>query len=284
MRSGGPLARAVVNNLGASGKTQFAHGGGTVNKLVGTILGLRAADRGYFHRSLIEQPAARPHEKPVEGAAGIIPGNRGMDGRNWCGHPLRGASRAQAYVTSSSGRRRSRSSYATMELCGEPRSRNRVRAESGPGPVSRPAPRQLPRGLRLLLSNQDAALRSGGSTPPKGPAARRGGARKESNAAGSGRVWQSSQNLLLGAARQKRVTQLHVQSNLRVKRSDPSHGANAQPQAAAVPVVKVPARNADDAGVPAPVRRASHRQVAPNRAKRPHSIDPAPERDGTVPL
>lgn len=201
MRSGGPLARAVVNNLRASGKTQFAHGRGTVNKLVGTILGLRAANRGYFHRSLIEQPAARPHEKPVEGAAGIIPGNRGMDDRNWCGHPLRGASRAQADITSSSGRCRSRSSYATMELCGEPRSRNRVRAESGPGPVSRPAPRQLPRGLRLLLSNQDAALRSGGSTPPKGPAARRGGARKESNAAGSGRVWQSSQNLLLGAAR-----------------------------------------------------------------------------------
>lgn len=84
--------------------------------------------------------------------------------------------------------------------------------------------------------------------------------------------------------REKRVTQLHVQSNLRVKRSDPSHGANARPKAGAVPVVKVPARNADDAGVPAPVRRASHRQVAPNRAKRPHSTDPAPERDGTVPL
>ena len=63
-----------------------------------------------------------------------------------------------------------------------------------------------------------------------------------------------------------RVTELQVESNLRVKRSDPSHGANARPKAGAVPVVKVPVRNANVAGVPAPVRRASHRQVAPNRA------------------
>src|SRR5882757_6256574 len=78
--------------------------------------------------------------------------------------------------------------------------RNRVRVESGPRPVSGLALMQLPRGFRLLLYNQDAAQCSGGSTPPKGPALK-GGARKGHGAAGSGRVWQSSQNLLLGAAR-----------------------------------------------------------------------------------
>ena len=54
---------------------------------------------------------------------------------------------------------------------------------------------------------------------------------------------------------QKRVTQLQVERNLRGKRSDPLHGANARPKAGAVPVVKVLVRNADVAGVPTPVRR-----------------------------
>jgi large subunit ribosomal protein L33 len=32
--------------------------------------------------------AARRHEKPAESATGIIPGNRGKVGRNWCGQSL----------------------------------------------------------------------------------------------------------------------------------------------------------------------------------------------------
>ncbi len=46
-----------------------------------------------FHRSLIEQSRARRDENTAEGATGIIPGNRRKVGRNWCGPPLRGASR-----------------------------------------------------------------------------------------------------------------------------------------------------------------------------------------------
>jgi len=65
--------------------------------------------------------AVRRHEKPAESATGIIPGNRGKAGGNWCRPPLCGASHMQANITSSSGRRRSRSSYATKELCGEAR-------------------------------------------------------------------------------------------------------------------------------------------------------------------
>ncbi len=46
----------------------------------------------------------------------------------------------------------------------------------------------------------------------------------------------------LGAVPQTGITQLQVERSLRGKRSDPSHGANAAPQALAVPVVKVPER------------------------------------------
>jgi hypothetical protein len=80
----------------------------------------------------------------------------------------------QAYVTSSSGRGRTRSSNAKMELSGEARTRNRVRAGLDPGSVSDPALMQLPRGLWLLLYDQDAAQCSGGSTLPKGPARKAG--------------------------------------------------------------------------------------------------------------
>ncbi len=73
--------------------------------------------------------------------------------------------------------------------------------------------------------------------PTKRPGSQ-GGARNEHRAAGSGRVWQSSQNLLLGAVPQNGITQLQIESNLRAKRSDPLHGANARPQAGAVPVAR----------------------------------------------
>lgn len=102
--------------------------------------------------------------------------------------------------------------------------------------------------------------------PSKRPGPGKGGARKGHDAAGSGTSLAKLAKLLLGAVPKNGITQLQVESNLRGKRSDPSHGANAQPQAAAVPVVKVPVRNADVAGVPAPVGRANHRQVAPNPA------------------
>lgn len=38
--------------------------------------------------------------------------------------------------------------------------------------------------------------------------------------------------------RENRVTQLQIESNLRGKRSDPLHGANARPKAGAVPVAR----------------------------------------------
>ena len=100
---------------------------------------------------------------------------------------------------------------------------------------------------------------------------------------GAGESGKARKTSSLGGV-QKRVTQLQVESNLRVKRSDPLHRANARPKAGAVPVVKVMVRNADVAGVPSPVRRYTYRQMGSNRAERPHSINSGTEKTGTVPL
>jgi hypothetical protein len=156
--------------------------------------------RSFLSLFLDRTVEARRHEKPGASTTGIIPGNRGKAGGNWCRQPLSGASRRQANITSSSGRRRSRSSYCDKGAVRRDATRNRAESSQVRGQFRAPPPMQLPRGLWLLLYDQDAAQCSGGSTPPKGPA-RKGGARKGHGAAGSGRVWQSSQNLLIGAAR-----------------------------------------------------------------------------------
>jgi hypothetical protein len=52
--------------------------------------------------------------------------------------------------------------------------RNRAESSQVRGQFRVPKPMQLPRGLWLLLYNQDAAQCSGGSTPPKGPARKAG--------------------------------------------------------------------------------------------------------------
>lgn len=179
---------------------------------------------------------ARRHENPAESATGIIPGNRGKDGGNWCRRPHGGASRRRHMSpvpldgVAADPVLRLRNCAARSEL------RNRVRAESGPGLVSGPALMQLPRGLWLLLYNQDAAQRSGGSTPPKGPACKAG---RERDAArrGAGESGKARKTSYLGR-RENRVTQLQIESNLRGKRSDPLHGANARPKAGAVPVAR----------------------------------------------
>lgn len=95
---------------------------------------------------------------------------------------------------------------------------------------------QLPRGLWLLLYDQDAAQCSGGSTPPKGPA-RKAGRESDTARRGAGESGKARKTSSLGR-RENRVTQLQIESNLRGKRSDPLHGANARPKAGAVPVAR----------------------------------------------
>ena len=107
-------------------------------------------------------------KKPSESATGIIPGNRGKVGGNWCRSPLCGASRGRHISPVPLDGVAAAPVYATKELCGEARLRNRVRTGSGSRSVSDLELMQLPRGFRLLLYDQDAAQCSGGSTPPKG--------------------------------------------------------------------------------------------------------------------
>lgn len=54
-----------------------------------TLADLRALSVSFLDRTV----DARRHEKPAEGETGIIPGNRGKAGRNWCGPPLCGSNR-----------------------------------------------------------------------------------------------------------------------------------------------------------------------------------------------
>ena len=141
--------------------------------------------------------AVRRHEKPAESAIGIIPGNRGKEGDNWCRSPLRGASRDRQISpvpldgVAADPVLRQRSCAARREL------RSRVRAESDPRPVSGLALMQLPRGFRLLLYNQDAAQCSGGSTPPKGPA-RKAGRGRDTAQRGAGEPGKARKTSSLG--------------------------------------------------------------------------------------
>lgn len=120
--------------------------------------------------------------------------------------------------------------------------RNRVRAESGPRPVSGLAPMQLPRGLRLLLHDQTQRFVREGSSLQKARLPQAAGRAKDGTRRGAARDGNTRQPSEIGAVPQTGITQLQVERSLRGKRSDPSHGANAAPQALAVPVVKVPER------------------------------------------
>jgi hypothetical protein len=157
-----------VNNFPAPGRAA-GYSRGAVSILGGTTGGLSPGPGGESPRSLIEQSRARRPENPAESATGIRPGNRGKGGRSWCVRPLRGASRDRHVSpvpldgVATDPVLRLRNCAARREL------RNRVRAESGPGPVSRPAPMQLPRGLRLLLHDQSAAVRPGRFRPSTRP-------------------------------------------------------------------------------------------------------------------
>jgi hypothetical protein len=65
----------------------------------------------------------------------------------------------------------------------------------------------------------------------------RAGRERDAVQRGAGESGKARKTSSLGGA-QKRITQLQIESNLRGKRSDPFHGANARPQAGAVLVAR----------------------------------------------
>jgi hypothetical protein len=180
------------------------------------------APRACFQLFLDRTVVARRHEKPAEGAAGIIPGNRGKVGRSWCGLPLLLTSNRQT------GRQISPApldGVAPVQSCESGAEwqgaiRNRVRAKSGLGEVSTPLLIQLPRGLRLLLESQHASTFPGGTTPPKGFSPR-GRSAQRRRARGERAGLAKLANAPTWGGAKNRVTQLQRKRSLRDKRSDP---------------------------------------------------------------
>ncbi len=182
----------------------------------------------------------------------------------------------QAYVTSSSGRCRNRSSPARcklrgilriMELSGEARIKKPRQVESGGRPVSGLLLMQLPRGLRLLLHDQNAAIVSGElKALQKARLTLSAGRAKRRTRRGAARDGNNPPAFQDGAVPQTGITQLQVERSLRGKRSDPSHGANALPEAVAVPVVKVPVRTVFLQASQHPSGERTTGRWSPNRA------------------
>lgn len=133
---------AAVNNRSARLLTSYSPIR-FVKKLLRTKASNRATHPHCRHPFLDRTVAARRSEMVAESTAGIIPGDRGKVGGNWCRPPLC-MNNAQAYITSSSGRSRVRSAHTRSGTERQGAIRNRARAESGPRGVSTRAPTQLP--------------------------------------------------------------------------------------------------------------------------------------------
>lgn len=158
----------------------------------------------------------------AESTAGIIPGNRGKVGGNWCHLPLR-ATRAPRHI-SPVPLAGVVSGQLTHELGTERQGaiRNRVRAESGPPGVSTGALTQLPQRVVVATAQTRTQLRF-----PVGPphqkassAARTRRARetRPRGRSGSGKVRETSS---MGRPRKASSPYCKSESSLRVKRSDP---------------------------------------------------------------
>ena len=167
--------------------------------------------------------AARRPEKPAGSTTGIIPGNRGKVGGNWCRPPLR-------IRESGTGRHISLVPLAgvvpgqfTHESGAERRGaiRNRARAESGSREVSTRAPTQLPRGLWLLLRRPERRRVSRWADPTKRPRLLAQARRvKEARLRGVSEPGKARQPSQLGR-RENTSPHCKHQSNLRAKRLDP---------------------------------------------------------------
>ena len=136
--------------------------------------------------------AAQRHEKPVEGTAGIIPGDRGMDRGSWCRHPLRrGQPRAAGTITSSSGRCHDRSSDMNsgaerQDPKKKPRS-SRVRLAGSFDPRADAVTQRV---MAATAQTRTQSHLPAGQPPPKGPVRTSDGARKGGAAAGRERARQ----------------------------------------------------------------------------------------------
>jgi hypothetical protein len=140
--------------------------------------------------------AARRHEKPAESATGIIPGNRGKVGRNWCGRPLLQPRAAVRHVspvpldgvaTDPVLRQRSCAARREVETASEP---SQVQGQF------RALHRcSYPEGYGCYCTTSTLQHVREASKPPKGPAGLSGWARKGHAVVWNGAGWQQPASL-----------------------------------------------------------------------------------------
>ena len=111
----------------------------------------------------------RRAEMPDESATGILPGDRGMVGGNWCRQPLQ-AARAVGRHMSPVPLAGVVSGQFTHESGTEPPAaiRNRGERSQARGKFRPARRRSYPRGYGCYCADQNAAEHPGGTTPPEG--------------------------------------------------------------------------------------------------------------------
>ena len=179
----------------------------------------------HLHRlpcSLIEQSKRSGLKNVAESTAGIIPGDRGMVGDNWCRHPLQ-AVKAVARHISPVPLAGVVSGQFTHEAGTERQGaiRNRVEPSQAHGAFRPVRRRSYPRGFWLLLrrpersrdSRRDDPARRPGSQHEQGAQRSRGGGERTD----LGKVRETPQ---WGGVKNA-SPRCKSESNLRVKRSDP---------------------------------------------------------------
>ena len=174
-------------------------------------------------RSLIEQSKRSGLKDVAESTTGIIPGDRGKAGDNWCRPPLQWRKPVARHI-SPVPLAGVVSGQSTYELGTERPGaiRNRARAESGPRNVSVRAPTQLPQ--RVLVATAQTRTQSrfpAGRPRQKAQLAARAGRATESRRRGANGPRQSPLTSSNGAACKTTSPRCKSESNVRVKRSDP---------------------------------------------------------------
>jgi len=149
----------------------------------------------------------------------------GRPGKGWRqlvpSSPQRGASRGEAYLTSSSGRSRVRSVHTRIRNCAARRDQKPRRTESGARDVSTRTPTQLPQRLRLLLRRPERHRTARRDDPAKRPHPKHGRGAQGTDGGAERTDLAKSVNLLDGAVLKTGSPHCQAKRSLRGKEVRP---------------------------------------------------------------
>ena len=157
----------------------------------------RAASITFLDRTV----AARRPEKPDASTTGIIPGDRGKAGDNWCRPPLLSAKADERHI-SPVPLAGVVSGQSTHEIGTEPQSaiRNRVERSQAHGAFRPVRRRSYPRGFWLLLRRPERSRGSRRDDPARRPSSPQELGAQRNHDGGERTDLAKSANLLTGAA------------------------------------------------------------------------------------